>query len=210
MYQKIIDAMADLEDDLLMEEVEAAWKNGTPASEIIAALQKGLDIVGERFAAQEYFLSELMMSADLFNEASEIFRGDEDSENAADTLGTFVIGTVETDIHDIGKNIVASVMKSNGFKVIDLGVDVPVQTFVDAVRKYQPQVIGMSCLLTTCFDYMKKTIEAIRGEGLDKDRLILIGGGPVDDKTVEYVNADARCETAQVTVIKAKEFLGVV
>ena len=85
--------------------------------------------------------------------------------------------------------------------------DVPVQTVVDAVREYQPQVIGLSCLLTTCFDYMKKTIEAIREAGLDEGRLILIGGGPVDDATVKYVNADARCETAQVTVVKAKEFL---
>lgn len=208
MNQKIIDAMADLEDEQLMEEVEKAWKAGTPAQEIIADLQKGLDIVGDRFASREYFLSELMMSADLFNEASEIFGGEEESDSA-DTLGTFVIGTVETDIHDIGKNIVASVMKSNGFKVIDLGVDVPVQTFVDAVRKYQPQVIGMSCLLTTCFDAMKRTIAAIREAGLDQGRLLLIGGGPVDDKTVQYVNADARCETAQVTVIKAKQFLGV-
>lgn len=208
MNQKIIDAMADLEDDALMEEVQAAADAGVPVGDIIADLQKGLNIVGERFAKKEYFLSELMMSADLFNEASALLGGDADAD-AAEKIGTFVIGTVETDIHDIGKNIVASVMQSNGFKVIDLGVDVPAQKFVDAVREYQPQVIGLSCLLTTCFDYMKKTIESIRAEGLDKGRLILIGGGPVDDRTVAYVGADARCETAQVTVEKAKQFLGV-
>lgn len=208
MNQKIIDAMADLEDEVLMEEVQAAVDAGTPDGDIIADLQKGLDIVGERFAEKEYFLSELMMSADLFNEASALLGG-EDEADATEKIGTFVIGTVETDIHDIGKNIVASVMQSNGFKVIDLGVDVPVQKFVDAVREHQPQVIGLSCLLTTCFDYMKKTIESIRAEGLDQGRLILIGGGPVDDRTVAYVGADARCETAQVTVEKAKQFLGV-
>ena len=208
MNQKIIDAMADLEDEILMEEVQAAVDAGEPAGDIIADLQKGLDIVGTRFAEKEYFLSELMMSAELFNEASQLL-GSEEEADTSGKLGTFVIGTVETDIHDIGKNIVASVMKSNGFNVIDLGVEVPVQKFVDAVREYQPQVIGLSCLLTTCFDYMKKTIESIRGEGLDKGRLILIGGGPVDDRTVAYVGADARCETAQVTVEKAKQFLGV-
>ncbi len=206
MIQAIVDAMADLEDDLLFDEVRKAYEAGTPVPELIESLQEGMSIVGERFEEREYFLAELMMSAELFNEASEIFGG-EDEESAANKIGTFLIATVQTDIHDIGKNIVASVMKSNGFQVIDLGVDVPVQKVVDAVREYQPQVIGLSCLLTTCFDYMKETIDAIRAEGLDKGRLILIGGGPVDDATVEYVGADARCETAQVTVIKAKEFL---
>ena len=208
MNQKIIDAMADLNDDELMEDVQAAVDAGTPPAEIIAALQKGLDIVGERFASKEYFLSELMLSAELFNEATALFNA-EDAEDAVQKIGTFVIGTVETDIHDIGKNIVASVMKSNGFQVIDLGVDVPAQKFIDAIKEYQPQVVGLSCLLTTCFDHMKDTIGAIRSAGLDKGRRILIGGGPVDDKTVAYVGADARCETAQDTVVQAKAFLGV-
>lgn len=208
MDQKIVDAMADLNDEELMEDVQSAVKAGTPPAEIIAALQRGLDIVGERFASKEYFLSELMLSAELFNEATSLFNAEE-ADDAIQKIGTFVIGTVETDIHDIGKNIVASVMKSNGFQVIDLGVDVPAQKFIDAIQEYQPQIIGLSCLLTTCFDYMKKTIEAIRSADLDKGRLVLIGGGPVDDKTVEYVGADARCETAQDTVLQAKKFLGV-
>ena len=208
MNQKIINAMADLDDEILMEEVQAAANAGTPAGEIIADLQKGLDIVGERFAEKEYFLSELMMSASLFNEATELLGGEEEADASA-KIGTFVIGTVETDIHDIGKNIVASVMKSNGFKVVDLGVDVPAAKFLEAIREHQPQVIGLSCLLTTCFDHMKKTVESIRAEGLAEGRLILIGGGPVDDRTVAYVGADARCETAQVTVEKSKSFLGV-
>ena len=208
MDQKIVDAMADLNDEELMEDVQSAVKAGTPPAEIIAALQRGLDIVGERFASKEYFLSELMLSAELFNEATSLFNAEE-ADDAIQKIGTFVIGTVETDIHDIGKNIVASVTKSNGFQVIDLGVDVPAQKFIDAIQEYQPQIIGLSCLLTTCFDYMKKTIEAIRSADLDKGRLVLIGGGPVDDKTVEYVGADARCETAQDTVLQAKKFLGV-
>lgn len=208
MNQTIVNAMADLDEDLLYAEVKKSFSEGEKAAEIIAALQKGLDIVGERFASKEYFLSELMMSADLFNEASAMLGEDAIDENAPNN-GTFLIGTVETDIHDIGKNIVASVMKSNGFKVIDIGVDVPVADFVAAVRENKPQIIGCSCLLTTCFDYMKKTIDAIRAEGLDKDRLILIGGGPVDENTVKYVGADKRCSTAQEAVIVSKEFLGV-
>ena len=208
MIEIIKNALGDLDEDILFEEVEKAVKAGTPAGEILDSLQAGLDIVGERFGNKEYFLSELMMSADLFNEASAML-GDDAIEDDGDKLGLYLMATVETDIHDIGKNIVVNVMKSNGFKVIDLGVDVPVQKVVDAVREYQPQVIGLSCLLTTCFDKMKETIAAIREAGLDEGRLILIGGGPVDDNTVKYVNADARCATAQDTVIKSKEFLGV-
>ena len=93
--------------------------------------------------------------------------------------------------------------------LIDIGVDVPVADFVAAVKEHNPDVIGLSCLLTTCFDYMKKTIDGIREAGLDKGKLILIGGGPVDEATVEYVGADARGITAQEAVLKAKEFLGV-
>ena len=208
MIDIIRDALGDLDEDILFAEVEKAVNAGTPAGEILDSLQAGLDIVGDRFGAGEYFLSELMMSADLFNEASEML-GDDAGGEEKETIGTFVMATVETDIHDIGKNIVVNVMKSNGFKVYDLGVDVPVQTVVDKVREYQPQIIGLSCLLTTCFDKMKETIDAIKAAGLNEGRLILIGGGPVDDNTVKYVGADRRCPTAQDTVNYSKEFLGV-
>lgn len=208
MIQNIIDAMADLEEDLLLSEVQKSIDTGVPASEIISDLQQGLNIVGDRFAANEYFLSELIMSADLFNEASALLGGD-DVEESADTIGTFLIGTVQTDVHDIGKNIVTSVMKSNGFKVIDIGVDVPIQDFVDAVKKYNPQIIGMSCLLTTAFDAMKLTIEALKEAGLKDGKYILIGGGPVDDNTTRYVGADYRCANAQEAVVVSKKYLGV-
>lgn len=208
MIDGIKKALGDLDEEVLFEEVKSAIASETAKTEILESLQAGLDIVGNRFANQEYFLSELMMSADLFNEAAALL-GNDSEEEIGDKIGKFLIATVETDIHDIGKNIVINVMKSNGFEVIDLGVDVPVQTVVDGVRKYQPQIIGLSCLLTTCFDAMKRTIESIRAEGLDNGRLILIGGGPVDDNTVKYVGADARCATAQVGVIESKKFLGV-
>lgn len=208
MIDVIKNALGDLDEDVLFPEMTKAIESGKGANEILESLQAGLDIVGERFASQEYFLSELMMSADLFNEASAML-GDDADDDSADKIGTFLIATVETDIHDIGKNIVVNVMKSNGFKVVDMGVDVPVQTVVEGIREHNPQIIGLSCLLTTCFDKMKETVDAIRESGLDKGRLILIGGGPVDDNTVKYVNADARCTTAQEGVIKSKEFLGV-
>ena len=206
MNQTIIDAMADLEDDLLLEEVKKALDAGTPSGEIVADLQKGLEIVGQRYADKEYFISDLMLSADLFNEASEMF-GDDEGAAEEKSYGKFLIGTVETDIHYIGKNIVAAILKSNGFEVIDIGENVPVKTFADAVDKYHPDIIGMSCLLTTAFDPMKATIAEIRARGYKTP--ILIGGGIVDDLTVEYVGADARCPGPQDDVILAKKFLGV-
>ncbi|MFZ7133145.1 MAG: cobalamin B12-binding domain-containing protein [Eubacteriales bacterium] len=208
MTKKIVEAMADLEEDLLLSEVKKSIDEGTAPSEVISALQKGLNIVGERFASGEYFLSELIMSADLFNEASGLF-GHDDVEESDDIIGTFLIGTVQSDVHDIGKNIVTSVMKSNGFKVIDIGVDVPIQDFVEAVREHNPQIVGMSCLLTTAFDSMKKTIKALEDAGLREGKYILIGGGPVDDNTKEFVGADYRCGNAQEAVVVCRKYLGV-
>lgn len=207
MNQNIIDAMADLKEDQLFEAVEKAVAAKESPEEILDALQAGLDIVGDRYSAQVYFLSELMLSAELFNEASGML--DQDAVESVEKLGTFLIGTVETDVHDIGKNIVVSILKSKGFEVIDLGIDVPVRRFVEAVRENEPQLIGLSCLLTTCFDKMKETVEAIRDAGLDENRLILVGGGPVDQKTVDWAGADRYCETAQDAVKVAKDFLGV-
>ncbi|AFV06031.1 corrinoid methyltransferase protein [Dehalobacter sp. CF] len=192
----------------MYSEVRQSIATGVPALEIIADLQTGLTNVGALFSKQEYFLSELMLSADLFKQASELL-GSDNTADEQEKLGTFLIGTVETDIHDIGKNIVASIMQTNGFKVIDLGEDVPVAKFVEAVKEHQPQIIGLSCLLTTCFEYMKKTIDAIKAEGLDKGRLILIGGGPTDENTLKYVGGDIRCPDAQNAVEVSKKFLGV-
>ena len=207
MNQVIIDAMADLEDDLLLEEVKKSLDAGVPSGEIVADLQKGLEEVGRRYADKEYFISDLMLSAELFNTASELFGEDEAKEQSEKKIGTFLIGTVETDIHYIGKNIVAAILRSNGFDVIDIGENVPVKTFADEVEKHHPDVIGMSCLLTTAFEPMKATIEEIRRRGIKTP--ILIGGGIVEDQTVEYVGADARCPGPQDDVILAKKFLGV-
>jgi methylmalonyl-CoA mutase cobalamin-binding domain/chain len=208
MSQKIVEAMAELDEDILYEEVRKAGVSGVPALELVKSLQAGLTEVGNRFQRKEYFLSELMLSADMFNQASALIKIDEGS-GALNSIGTFVIGTVKSDVHDIGKNIVAAVMRSNGFKVIDLGVDVPVERFIEAVKEHNPQIIGMSCLLTTCFNDMKATVDTLKKEGLTDGRLILIGGGPTDEHTVKFVGADACCASAQDTVIASKKFLGV-
>ena len=201
--EQIAQAMADLEEDALYAAVKAAVAEKVPAGEILAALQEGMARVGEIFARGEYFLSELMMSAELFEETRKLIGTAEETEAK---YGTALIGTVAGDIHDIGKNIVVSLFRSNGFKVIDVGVDVPPDVFITAIKEHDPKIVGLSCLLTTAFDSMKEVISRIRTEGLDKGRLLLIGGGPVEEGTVEYVGADAMCRYAQDGVLKAIEF----
>lgn len=207
MIEKLVNTMADLDEDVLFNEIRSAVDSGTPADEILSSLQEGLLEVGRRFQAQEYFLSELILSGELFKEAVDSL-GLSEQENTQ-AIGTFLLGTVYSDIHDIGKNIVASVFKSNGFKVVDIGINVPKEDFVKAVREEKPQIIGISCLLTTAFDHMKELIEALKAEGLTEGRFVIIGGGPVDEHTAAYTGADGFCNNAQDGLMQSRKFLGV-
>lgn len=208
MYEKISKALAELDEDSVLDGVKGLFEQGVPIFDILAALQKGMEEVGKKFEAKEYFLSELIMSADVFKEATGLL-GDAFKTNASETLGTVVMGTVKEDIHDIGKDIVVTILKCNGFNVIDLGVDVPYEKFVEAIKEHNPKIIGLSCLLTSAFDNMKGTIVAIEEAGLREGRTILIGGGPTDQKVLEYVNADRVCMNAQEAVETCKKIMGV-
>lgn len=199
--------MADLEEDVVFEETQALLEKGIPPLDIIASLQAGMTIVGKRFEEKEYFLSELILSSEIFNDASKLLG---DLESTSDSKhGTFLLGTIYGDIHDIGKNIVATVMSSNGFKVIDIGVDVATEAFIEAIKQHNPQVVGISCLLTTAFDNMKECIQSIENAGLRKDIKILIGGGPCDETTCKYVNADRVCKNPQESVEFCRNIMGV-
>ncbi|MHB8075854.1 cobalamin B12-binding domain-containing protein [Desulfosporosinus fructosivorans] len=208
MYEEISKALAELEEDLLLDGVKNLYEKGVPVFDILTALQKGMEEVGKKFEAKEYFLSELIMSADVFKEATGLL-GDAFATNDSETMGTMVMGTVKEDIHDIGKDIVVTILRCNGFQVIDLGVDVPVEKFVEAIKEHNPQIIGLSCLLTSAFENMKETIVAIEEAGLREGRTILIGGGPTDEKVKDYVRADGVCKNAQEAVEVCKKVLGV-
>ncbi|UWG98268.1 cobalamin-dependent protein [Dehalobacter sp. DCM] len=207
MIEKLVNTMAELDEDALFDEIRAEMAAGTSTDEIMASLQDGMFEVGRRFQTQEYFLTDLIMSGELFKESVELLGLTEDE--SVNSVGTFLIGTVYSDIHDIGKNIAASVLKSNGFKVVDIGINVPKEDFVKAVREAQPQIIGISCLLTTAFDHVKELINALKAEGLTEGRFVIIGGGPVDAHTVAYTGADAYCNDAQDGMMQARKFLGV-
>ncbi len=201
-------SVADLDEATACSLVEEKLGAGEAPLSILEELQAGMNLVGERFESGEYYLSELIYAADIFKKAGaplqEGLRG-----QTSQTLGTIVLGTVKNDIHDFGKDIVATVMSSNGIAVIDLGVNVEHESFVAAIQEHKPQLVGMSCLLTTVFDDMKQSIAAIEAAGLRDEVKILVGGGPVDQACCDYVGADAYCRTAQDGVVAAKRFLGV-
>lgn len=203
--ESIVTALADLEEAELYAGVQKAIDANTSRNDIIESLQAGMAVIGERFAAREYFISELMLSAEMFVECQNLLGGEADADIK---YGAFVLGTAAGDVHDIGKNIVAAIFRSSGFKVIDLGVDVPAAKFVEAVKENDAKVIGISCLLTTAFDAMKEIVDALKEEGLAEGRLIMIGGGPVNDDTLAYTGADFYDFSAQNAVQKAIAFLG--
>lgn len=204
LIENITQSMGDLDDDKVYQLVQEALDNGASKLDIIAGLQKGMGIVGELFSSNEYYVADLAFSAEIFEEASKLF-GDDD--NGESLYGKFVLGTVYTDLHDIGKNIVHSIFKCNGFEVIDLGIDVEPETFIEAIKAHDPKVVGISALLTTSFEPMKDVITQIREAGLAEGRLILIGGAPIDQHTCEHVGADDFVNDAQKGFEKARAFV---
>jgi 5-methyltetrahydrofolate--homocysteine methyltransferase len=165
--------------------------------------------VGKRYEEGEYFLPELMLTGQMLTQISELAKDRLSTEGVQQKrLGRVLIGTVKGDIHDIGKNVVAFMLDSNGFEVKDLGVDVPPERFVEAAREFKPQVVGMSALLTLAFDPMKETVQAFEEAGLRDQVKIMIGGAPVNEQIKEYTGADAWGKDAVEAVSLAKKWVG--
>jgi dimethylamine corrinoid protein len=170
-------ALGDLDEEAVLKGVIEALAAGVAPLAILEDLQAGMSLVGERFESGDYFLSELIYSADIFKTAKDPLRAGLEGTASA-KLGTLVLGTVKNDIHDFGKDIVATVMSSNGIEVIDLGLNVEHHSFVDAIKEHKPQLVGLSCLLTTVFEDMRAAIEAIEAAGLRDKVTILVEAGP--------------------------------
>lgn len=180
----LVKAVAELEEDLVLAGVKEQCAEGVPALEILGQLQQGMEQVGKLYEAGDYYLSELIMSAEVFSNAAALLGSALTGDGGSKAVGTMVLGTVKDDIHDIGKNIVSTILSCNGFKVVDVGVDVPIETFVEAVKTHKPQVVGLCCLLTTAFDVMKETVAAVKAA--DPSATVLVGGGPVDENVAKY------------------------
>jgi methanogenic corrinoid protein MtbC1 len=198
--------LADLDEDQVLQLVRDALASKASAFELLKACQDGMVEVGKRFERQDYFVSDLMMSGEIFKQISAILEPELKSAGSQ-AIGKVVFGTVKGDIHDIGKDIVVNMLKSANMEVIDLGVDVAPERFVTALKESGATILGMSGLLTLAFDSMKATVAALEAAGLRQQVKVMIGGGPVDANVCRVVGADDWGTDAQRAVRLAKAWL---
>jgi methanogenic corrinoid protein MtbC1 len=207
MSEELTKAIADLKEDEALKMVRDMLDSGQDPQSVLDAGRMGMETVGKRFADGEYFLPELIYSGEIFKEITEIVKPKLTQDTQAERLGKCVIGTVAGDIHDIGKDIVVFMLDISGFEVYDLGVDVPVQQFVEKIQETNAPIVGLSGFLTLAFDSMKETVEAIKEAGLRDKVKIMIGGGQIDEDIRKYSGADAYGRDAMTAVAIAKEWI---
>jgi len=208
MSKKLVSAIADMREEEALKLVREMVAEGTAPMEIVDSAREAMGIVGDRYEKGTYFLPELIMAGEMLGQITQIIKPELAKMPEVKRQGKVLIGTVKGDIHDIGKNIVSFMLDVNGLDVRDLGVDVPPQKFVEAIREFKPQVIGLSGFLTLAFDAMKETIDAIKAAGLREGVKIMIGGGQITDQIREYAGADAYGRDAMAGVSLAKKWLG--
>lgn len=195
--------------DEVVRLTEQAIKSGIDAERLLQkGLLAGMDVVGQRFKSGEMFIPEVLRSAKGMHGAMDILRPIL-VESGAKSTGTMVIGTVEGDLHDIGKNLVAMMFEGAGFEVFNIGIDLPPQVFVDAVKEHKPEILCMSALLTTTMPKMGETINALKESGIRDQVKIMIGGAPVTADYAETIGADAYGANAASAVDVGKSILGV-
>ncbi len=204
----LIDAIVGMREDEVLLEVEAMLGAGAEAGDVLRACKNAMDVVGTKFEDGEFFIPELVMSGEILKQVSTRLKSvlGDGVETTDQNFGTIVFGTVQGDVHDIGKDIVAFMLDVNGFEVVDLGVDVAPEVFVSAIRKHAPQVVGLSGFLTIAFESMKNTIAAIVDAGLRDDVKVMIGGGQVDEAILKYSGADAHGGNAMAAVSLCREW----
>ncbi len=208
------DLVQQMHDDLydgLKQEIELGVRilldrGWTPYDVLTKALVEGMRIVGEDFRDGILFVPEVLMSANAMKAGMSILRPLL-AETGAPKIGKMVIGTVKGDIHDIGKNLVAMMMEGAGFEVVDLGINNAVEKYLEALEREQPDILGMSALLTTTMPYMKVVIDTLREKGIRDDYIVLVGGAPLNEDFARQIGADAYCRDAAVAVQTAKDLI---
>lgn len=194
--------------EVATENVNKALEEGANPQVIISdALIKGMEVIGQRFQDGKAFVPNLLMSARAMKGSLEILKPLLSDGNNA-TLGKIVIGTVKGDLHDIGKNLVASMFEGCGFEVINLGIDVSSEQFVKAVKELNADIVCLSALLTTTMNYMAEVIKALEDAGVRDKVKVMVGGAPLNDNFARQIKADAYTSNANAAVQKAKELLG--
>ncbi len=208
MYDPLVEAIANMKEKEALRLTEDMLKKDVDPMELLALCREAMDLVGKRFEKGEYFLPELILAGKMLEQISSLVKPKLIKGPGMKGRGKVIIGTVEGDIHDIGKNIVTFMLDVNGFEVHDLGIDVPSRRFVEAINEIQPEVVGLSGFLTLAFDSMKKTVEAIEESGLRDKVKVMIGGGQIDETVRRYTKADAYGTDAMAAVSLCKRWIG--
>ena len=207
ILKQIAENLYEGENEKVAELVQKALDSGLAVNEILQnGLIAGMDIVGKDFKEGELFVPEVLVAARAMHAGMDILRpllAESDTSSA----GKYLIGTVEGDLHDIGKNLVKMMIEGAGFETIDLGTNVPPEAFVEAVREHEPDIVGMSALLTTTMTQMKISIEALEEAGVRDSIKIMVGGAPVTASFAEQIGADAYAPDAASAVNEAKQLL---
>ena len=209
--QRLLDAIADMREDEALELAKSLLDSGEDPLRILEVCRAALETVGKRFQAGEYFLPELILAGEMLERIGGMAKPLIQAKGGAAAVkkrGRVLIGTVHGDLHDIGKNIVTFMLDINGYEVKDIGIDVPVERFVQEIREFQPSVVGLSGFLTLAFDSMKETIEAIAKAGMRDKLKIMIGGGQVDETVRSYTGADAFGNNAMAAVTLCRGWIG--
>jgi methanogenic corrinoid protein MtbC1 len=191
--QDLVNALVEMREDDALALTRKYLDEGADPMRIFDAYKEALGFVGKRFEEGTYFVPELIMAGEMMKTASDLIKPLVSAKQGAQSakLGKFLLGTVEGDIHDIGKDIVHMLMDINGFEVRDLGVDVPAQRFWDEYKEFQPDIVGMSGLLTLAYEAMKQVVDGFKEMGVRDKVKVIIGGGQVDEHAGKYVEADA-------------------
>ena len=207
MSQELIDAITEMREEDALQIANDLLDTGTPPLAVLDDCRAAMDVVGKRFERGESFIPELILAGEMLSQISGVVKPRMQDQEATKKIGTVILGTVQGDIHDIAKDIVGFMLDINGLEVIDLGVDVPPQKFVDAVRESGAKVVALSGFLTLAFDPMKDTVSALKAAGFE-DVKIMIGGGQIDEQVRQYTGADRCGKDAIAAVNMAKEWYG--
>ena len=208
MDQELVSLMAELKEEATHARVEALLAAGADPLSILDDARSAMEIVGKRFEIEEYFIPDLVLSGEILKAISDKVKPLLTKGGVSIKKGRVLIGTVAGDIHDIGKDIVTFMLDVNGYEVLDLGINVPVDTFIENIQQFRPKVVGLSGFLTLAFDSMERTVRAIEEAGLRDKIKIMIGGGQMDNEVCKYARADAYGKDAAAAVNLCKQWIG--
>lgn len=208
MSDELVKAIADMEENRALAMVRELLGKGADPIAILDDCRRAMEIVGQRFELNVYFIPELILAGEMLKDISAEVKPYLKQNVSGKKHGKVLLGTVQGDIHDIGKDIVNFMLDVNNFEVRDLGVDVPPEKFVEEIKSFQPEVVALSGFLTLSYSSMKETVDAIQKAGLRDKVKIMIGGGAVDEQICSYAKADAFGKDAMAAVTLAKGWTG--